>query len=212
MVDTFTEIVDITLYKYNSIDLKLWGIITRNFTSTIMDEDSRVVSKTQLEDHLKKYFSKDINRFKAVSDTNIHKEATSIYFIWQVFENMPNLKYIRVNLNKNSSYHRIVNVDQVKTIKYDVKILRGFVRIFDMFNPHEVFLANRVLEKAGLLKHKENFKIIRVKEFLQTLDLFLAENNNTEVLGVTQMFIQRLELYESDNPEMLLITDRESDI
>lgn len=212
MVDTFTEIVDITLYKYNSIDLKLWGIITRNFTSTIMDEDSRVVSKTQLEDHLKKYFSKDINRFKAVSDTNIHKEATSIYFIWQVFENMPNLKYLRVNLNKNSSYNRIVNVDQVKTIKYDVKILRGFVRIFDMFNPHEVFLANRVLEKAGLLKHKENFKIIRVKEFLQTLDLFLAENNNTEVLGVTQMFIQRLELYESDNPEMLLITDRESDI
>lgn len=212
MVDTFTEIVDITLYKYNSIDLKLWGIITRNFTSTIMDEDSRVVSKTQLEGHLKKYFSKDINRFKAVSDTNIHKEATSIYFIWQVFENMPNLKYIRVNLNKNSSYNRIVNVDQVKTIKYDVKILRGFVRIFDMFNPHEVFLANRVLEKAGLLKHKENFKIIRVKEFLQTLDLFLAENNNTEVLGVTQMFIQRLELYESDNPEMLLITDRESDI
>ena len=61
-------------------------------------------------------------------------------------------------------------------------------------------------------QHKENFKIIRVKEFLQTLDLFLAENNNTEVLGVTQMFIQRLELYESDNPEMLLITDRESDI
>lgn len=212
MVDTFTEIVDITLYKYNSIDLKLWGIITRNFTSTIMDEDSRVVSKAQLEGHLKKYFSKDINRFKAVSDTNIHKEATSIYFIWQVFENMPNLKYLRVNLNKNSSYNRIVNVDQVKTIKYDVKILRGFVRIFDMFNPHEVFLANRVLEKAGLLKHKENFKIIRVKEFLQTLDLFLAENNNTEVLGVTQMFIQRLELYESDNPEMLLITDRESDI
>ena len=82
----------------------------------------------------------------------------------------------------------------------------------DLGSHAEVFLANRVLEKAGLLKHKENFKIIRVKEFLQTLDLFLAENNNTEVLGVTQMFIQRLELYESDNPEMLLITDRESDI
>ena len=28
--DTFTEIVDITLYKYNSIDLKLWGIMSRD--------------------------------------------------------------------------------------------------------------------------------------------------------------------------------------
>ena len=27
--DYFTEIVDVTLYKYNSIDLKLWGIIQR---------------------------------------------------------------------------------------------------------------------------------------------------------------------------------------
>lgn len=212
MVDTFTEIVDITLYKYNSIDLKLWGIITRNFTSRIVDEDSRVISATQLKAYLKEYFAKDINRFNAVSDTNIHKEATSVYFIWQVFDNMPNLKYVRVNLNKNSSYNRIINVDQVKTIKYDVKILRGFVRVFDMFNSHEVYLANRVLERAGLLKTKENFKVIRVREFLGTLDLYLAENNNTEVLGVTQMFIQRLEAYESDNPEMLLITDRDSDI
>jgi hypothetical protein len=81
-----------------------------------------------------------------------------------------------------------------------------------MFNPHEVYLANRVLERAGLLETKENFKVIRVREFLGALDLYLAENNNTEVLGVTQMFIQRLEAYESDNPEMLLITDRDSDI
>jgi hypothetical protein len=125
---------------------------------------------------------------------------------------MPNLKYIRVNLNKNSSYNRIINVDQVKTIKYDIKILRGFLRTFDLFNKHELLLANRLLIKCGILNSKQHFKIIKVTEFLKTLDLYLSENNTAEVFAVTNVFIHALEQYENDNPEMLLITDKESDI
>ena len=156
--DYFTEIVDITLYKYNSIDLKLWGIILRGYTNKVHQDMSRVVSATTMKEYLTDYFKRDINRFHAVSDTTIHKEATSIYFIWQIFETTPNLKYIRVNLNTNSSYNRIIKVDQAKTIKYDVKVLRGFIRTFDMFHPHEVHLVNRVLWKAGLLKKNQHFK------------------------------------------------------
>ena len=211
--DTFSEIIDVTLYKYNSVDLKLWGIILRGFVAKNHGSDtSRVVSATTMRDYLTKYFKKDINRFNAVSDTAIHKEATSIYFIWQIFDTMPNLKYIRVNLNSNSSYNRIVKVDQAKTIKYDVKVLRGFIRTFDMFHPNEVGLVNRVLYKAGLLKRNQHFKLIKVKDFLNQLDLYLSENNNAEIFGVTNAFISRLEGYESDNPEMLLITDKDSDI
>jgi len=211
--DTFSEIIDITLYKYNSIDLKLWGIILRGFVAKNHGSDtSRVVSVTTMRDYLTKYFKKDINRFNAVSDTAIHKEATSIYFIWQIFDTMPNLKYIRVNLNSNSSYNRIVKVDQAKTIKYDIKVLRGFIRTFDMFHNNEVSLVNRVLHKAGLLEYNEHFKLIKVRDFLNQLDLYLSENNNGEVFSVTNAFISKLEGYEADNPEMLLITDKDSDI
>ena len=84
--DTFSEIIDVTLYKYNSIDLKLWGIILRNYTNQVNSETSRVVSITRMREYLSTYFKKDINRFHAVSDTTIHKEATSVYFIWQIFE------------------------------------------------------------------------------------------------------------------------------
>lgn len=125
---------------------------------------------------------------------------------------MPNLKYIKVNLNKNSSYNRIVTVDQAKTIKYDIKTLRGSIRMFDLFNMHEIHLSNSILVRAGLLNEGENFKIFRVKEFLESLDLFQSENNTVETLGVTNAFIHALEHHEQDNPEMLLITDWESDI
>ena len=211
--DIFTEIIDITLYKYNSIDLKLWGIISRDTKSRQMTSNSYLVGKDRMEQYLNKKFQDEVNRFSTVSDINIHKEATSIYFIWQIFQSMPNLTYIRVNLNTNSSYNRIVKVDQVKTIKYDIKTLRGSMRMFDLFTEkHELKLANVILIKAGLFKENEKFKIFKLRDFLRALDLFQAENNTVEVLGVTNTFIQSLEHHEGDNPEMLLITDWESDI
>jgi hypothetical protein len=112
----------------------------------------------------------------------------------------------------NSSYNRIVNVDQVKTIKYDIKTLRGSIRMFDLFNLHELQLANTILRKAGLIKGGEKFKTFKLRDFLNSLDLFQQENNTVEILGVTNAFIHTLEHHESDNPEMLLITDWESDI
>jgi hypothetical protein len=210
--DFFTEVIDITLYKYNSIDLKLWGILSRDSEAKNANDESIVVSKDRMRQYLELGFRKDVNRFHAVSNINIHKEATSVYFIWQIFDTMPNLKYIKVNLNKNSSYNRVVNVDQVKTIKYDIKTLRGSVRMFDMFNPHELAMANAILVKAGLLKQKQKFSVFKLKSFLESLDLFQSENNTVEVLGVTNAFIHTLEHHESDNPEMLLITDWDSDI
>jgi hypothetical protein len=82
-----------------------------------------------------------------------------------------------------------------------------------MFNEqHELKLANSILIKAGLFKEYEKFKIFKLRDFLSSLDLFQAENNTVEVLAVTNTFIQALEHHEGDNPEMLLITDWESDI
>jgi|TARA_B110000908_G_scaffold167041_1_gene219256 hypothetical protein len=211
--DHFTEIIDITLYRYNSIDLKLWGIISRDNKSKNMTPNSMLVSKERMEVYLNAKFTNDVNRFRTVSDVNIHKEATSIYFIWQIFQSMPNLSYIRVNLNSNASYNRIVKVDQVKTIKYDIKTLRGSMRMFDLFHEeHELKQANNILIKAGLFKEQEAFKIFKLRDFLSALDLFQAEHNTVEVLGVTNAFIHVLEHHENDNPDMLLITDWESDI
>lgn len=212
--DWFTEIIDITLYKYNSIDLKLWGIISRDVKSRNIGSGGKLVSKDRMLEYINYAFKSDVERFKAVSDINIHKEATSAYFIWQILQSMHSLRYIKVNLNKNSSYNRIVKVDQVKTIKYDIKVLRGSVRMFDLFNNnrHELILANTILERAGLLNNQEKFKVFKLAEFLNALDLYQSEHNTAEVLGVTNGFIHALEGFENDNPEILLITDWESDI
>lgn len=210
--DYFTEVIDIMLYKYNSIDAKLWGIIKRDATARSTGNGSMLISKERMVDYLNYAFKQDIARFQTVSDINIHKEATSVYFIWQILQSMKNLKYIRVNINKNSSYNRIVKVDQIKTIKYDIKTVRGSIRMFDIFDPRELHIANSILVKAGLLHENSKFKVFKLAEFLNSLDLYQSENNTAEVAGVMNIFLKHLEGYEGDNPEILLITDWESDI
>ena len=53
--DTFTEIVDITLYKYNSIDLKLWGIMSRDTGAKKVSDDALLISVEALNKYLLKH-------------------------------------------------------------------------------------------------------------------------------------------------------------
>jgi|TARA_B100000767_G_C19770063_1_gene539493 hypothetical protein len=210
--DTFSEVIDITLHKYNSIDLRLWGIITRFSTTKTLSEDAVLIDVNDLKKIIYTSFKSEISRFKAISDVAIHKEATSIYFINQILDTMSNLRWVKFTLNKNASYSRIINVDQIKTIKYSTKTLRGSIRLFDIFNEHESDVAGMILRRAKLLGQEEHFMVMRVRQFLSSLDLFLSENNTTEVFNIINAIIQRVEVYESDDPEMLLIADKKSDI
>ena len=210
--DYFSEVVDITLYRYNSIDIKLWGLISRDFECKKLGEDVYLVPINKMQQYINKWFMSDVNRFQSVSEVSIHKEATSIYFIWQMFTNMPNLRWIKVTLNKNLTYSRIVNIDQIKTIKYNLKTVRGSLRLFDMFNPRELNIVNGILEHCKLLAPDQMYRVFKLKKFMAVLDMYLSDDSAAETFGMVNAIIQKLEPYESDDPELLLITDRNSDI
>ena len=210
--DYFSEVVDITLYRYNSIDIKLWGLISRDFECKKLGEDVYLVPINKMQQYINKWFMSDVNRFQSVSEASIHKEATSIYFIWQMFTNTPNLRWIKVTLNKNLTYSRIVNIDQIKTIKYNLKTVRGSLRLFDMFNTRELNIVNGILEHCKLLAPDQMYRVFKLKKFMAVLDMYLSDDSAAETFSMVNIIIQKLEPYESDDPELLLITDRNSDI
>ena len=211
-IDYYSEVVDITLYRYNSIDIKLCGLISRDFECKKLGEDVYLVPINKMQQYINKWFMSDVNRFQSVSEVSIHKEATSIYFIWQMFTNMPNLRWIKVTLNKNLTYSRIVNIDQIKTIKYNLKTVRGSLSLFDMFNTRELNIVNGILEHCKLLTPDQMYRVFKVKKFMAVLDMYLSDDSAAETFGMVNAIIQKLEPYESDDPELLLITDRNSDI
>ncbi|MDC0008841.1 hypothetical protein OAE73_00610 [bacterium] len=210
--DDFSEVIDITLYKYNSIDIKLWGLITRDTSSKRLSPQSYLVPIDKMQQYLNKWFAVDITRFQSVSDASIHKEATSIYFIWQMLTNMKNLSWIKITQNKNMSYNRIVNIDQIKTIKYNIKTIRGSLKLFDLFETRELNIVNDILDRCKVLSADQMYTVFKLRKFMSILDVYLSDDSANETFGLINAIIHKLEPYESDDPDILLITDRNSDI
>lgn len=210
--DIFSEVIDITLHKYNSIDLKIWGLVKRHHNSKNLSKESILISADDLSVVINTHFVDDLNRIDAIGESIVHKEATSIYFIKKIYGNMPNVKWIKITLNKNMNYKRVVEIDQMKTIKFSIKTLRGTFRLFDHFNEHQLYIVNRLLHKMKVLEDGEYFKVVKVQDLLSKIDSFLNVNNTTEIFTLLNSIIQYFEMYEIDNPEVLLITDIKSDI
>jgi uncharacterized membrane protein len=125
---------------------------------------------------------------------------------------MENVKWFKVNINKNMKYKRIVEIDQIKTIKFSIKTVRGTFRLFDHFNSHQMYVLNKLFIKMGIFNHNEYFKVVKTQDLLNKIDQFLNNNNTNEIFTLLNAIIQYFEIYEIDNPEILLITDTESDI
>ena len=61
--DFFTEIIDITLYKYNSIDLRLWGILQRDSEAKKSNDETVIVSKKRMLQYLELGFKSKLSFF-----------------------------------------------------------------------------------------------------------------------------------------------------
>jgi hypothetical protein len=210
--DTFSEVTDIVLYRYNSIDAKIWSLIKRTSNYRELDVDSILVDVSTLRSILLTYFRSDINKFQAVETSMIYKEATSTYFIWKMLEDIKNLRWVKIDLIKNAGYSRIVRVDEMKTIKFSIKIIRGTFRTFDHFNRQQLPHINSILLRSKILKDNSHYGVIKLGDMLRLLDMFLSEHNTSENAQAILPIIEALELFENDNPEVLVITDYDSDI
>jgi len=100
----------------------------------------------------------------------------------------------------------------MKTIKFSIKTLRGTFRLFEHFNEHQIYVLNKILIKMGVFKRGEHFVVIKTQDLLNRIDNYLNENNTNEIFTLLNAIIHYFEVYEVDNPEILLITDIESDI
>ena len=58
--DTFSEVVDVTLYRYNSIDNRIWAILKNYDGHKKLSKDSVLVSSESLKTLLLAHFRKEI--------------------------------------------------------------------------------------------------------------------------------------------------------
>lgn len=205
--DTFAEVVDITLYRYNSVDNRIWAILKSSDVHKKLSDQSILISAESLKTILLSNFKKEINRVESLHSSIVHKEATSIYFLWKMLEDLLGLRWVKFTLNTNVVYNRVVDIEDMKTIKYSVKIIRGTLRMFDIFTTAQLPLINTILHKANVLRPNQQFTIIKADDLVTKLDVLLAKNNSSEIATPVNAILAEVEAYQTDNPELLLVTD-----
>lgn len=206
--DNFSEVIDCTLYRYNYVDNLLWGRILENKHKKL-SKDSVIIDALTLKGLIINYFSSDINKIESTSGEILHKEATAIYFTWEVLKNIKNLRWVKFTLNRNAAYNRVVDIDGMPTIKWSLKTLRGTIYVYDLFKPAQLGAVNKIITKAGIMPPGKYFTTIKLKEIFNKMDGFLESYNTSEVATIFNPFMQALSMYEADNPEVLIVTDED---
>ena len=204
--------IDTTLYKYNYIDNKLWTLIHNEIDFISNSEDSVLVSISQLKYLLDTYYIKSINRIKSLGSEFLHKEINSIFFLYQICIEMENLQYIRFNLNKDKSYHRIIQVEGTKVLQFGFKVTTATLRLHDIYDAADLIEVNKILNSLEIISPKKPYCRIHAKELAEKLDMFMETNEDNDDQDTdTQVVLDILDILESklepENTLMLLVTD-----
>lgn len=204
--------VDITLYRYNYIDNKLWAQIHNDVDFIETTEDSIMISSSQLEYLLKKYYSSILNKIKTVGSEVFHKEINTVYFLHQMVLEMDNLQYIKFNLNFDKSYNRTILMDDKTVLQFGFKVITATLRLSDLYDDEELEIVNGILEKLSILAPNEQYTRIFAKDLADSIDLYMMANENDEdEIGDEGIIADILDILENklepENTLILLITD-----
>jgi hypothetical protein len=201
--------IDVTLYKYNYIDNKLWAQIQNDTDFIELGNDSIMISSTQLKFVLDTYYQSSINKIKSVGSDFIHKEINTVFFLFQILLEMENLQYIKLTLNKDKKYSRIIETDGVKMIQFSFKLLTATLRLYDLYEDDELPLVNKILEELEVFEEGIPYARLNAKELYDSILFYLEEKDPEDLeAGIVTDILDILESkIEKEDPLILLITD-----
>lgn len=204
------DIIDITLYKYNHYDNKIWTKCINQIDYTRYDEDSILITPYQLKTLLHLNFKRDLMKIRAISFELIHKDANSLYFLDKIIADFDRLKWIKLTLSKTRHFSRAVSVSgsSDKQIKYSFKIVKVTIRLNELFTQDQLDQLNPVLKKAGVITDKP-FAQMSATKLLTAVDIALNTYDLTdEQADMLSTMLDALSFkIESDNSDVLLVTD-----
>lgn len=198
--------IDVTLYKYNYIDYKIFTQLNNQVDFIQVDSDSIIVSSNQLRYFLEENYRSDLNKFKSIGSEMIHKEINSTFFLHKMCEEMENLKYIKITLSMKKDYTRMVDLDGTKLLQFNFKVMSATIRLTDIFSEKDLKSANRALEKIGIFKNGIPFVRIKGKDLGSIIDSNMDDEDRDFVplLDILDILEHKI---EQDDSLVLLITD-----
>ena len=150
-INHIATIISAVFYKYNYIDFKMWTQMRNQLDYKELNNNTILLSIEMLREFMIMNYGDDINKLTIEGTPVPVKEATTIYFMHRICVEMKNLKYIKIQLNSDKSFSRIIDMEEEKHIKYDFSIVKGVLNLAEIFPQNELDILNSLLCDIGLL-------------------------------------------------------------
>jgi hypothetical protein len=215
-ISNFPTVVDVTLYRYNHLDNRLWVKIKNDLDYIEVDKDSVIVDIDQLKKLIEANYSSMINRVKSVGSDFLHKKVNSPYFIYMMLDDLTNLKYLKITKSYDKEFTRLLEIDGDKLLKFDFKILSMTIRLHDWFYTKELKVLNPILEELKILEDGVPYNRIKLIDLLDILDIWVNKEIDKDIdedieIDPMPLVTELMDLIdpkiERDNPLVLLVTD-----
>lgn len=202
------DVIDVTLFKFNHIDNLIWTKCLNQVDYAVVNDDSILVTPYQIKLMLDLNFKRELMKIRAITPELIHRDANSIYFLNKILEDFERLKWIKLTLSKSRHFSRSVEINSEKQIKYSFKILKATLRLNEYLTIDQIESINPILKQLNIISDKQ-YSRIKAMDIIASLDKALnfldLSDEQADILAMT-MDILSFKI-ESDNPEILLVTD-----
>ena len=208
-INNIATIISAKFFKYNYIDFKMWTQMRNQLDYKEMGRNSIIISSQQLKTFIAMNYQDEINKVSSYGFQVPRKDATSIYFMHRVSTEMVNLKYIKLTLDSDKSYSRVIEEDEDKTIKYDFAILKATLNLSDIFDQSPLTELNKILEEIGLLTPGKPYFNGQYLDILNRLEIQLAEiDKESRRSLIILALLEALDVsINKENPMLMVITD-----
>ena len=204
--NAFPEIIAATLYKYNSIDNKLFTLLMDNCKYK-KHKGTYIIKSSDVGEVLKSNFKDKLEKLEILPDASLHKSADSIYFLNKILTEMKNLRWFQFTLDKNATYNRLsFDEEGNKTIDFDFKVIRGSFRTFDIFEQNEIKHVNHVLREVRCITDLQ-YSLVKLNSLVRRLESLSDLSKNKNVINVCDRLIYHFKSWNKDNPQALIVTD-----
>lgn len=202
MNESLLSVVDslqIQLYKHNYIDRKILSYVKR-YASFFEKDSNLIISVEELKIIFKEYFSKEILLLNNSPAGSLFLNVNSLFFINQLIDTCPNLKYFEMFESNKKNYSRVKQND---ILKFDFKMTK---LVIDLSDFNSIFV-NQFLTEIGIKSMKFNNIEIESRELAIKIDDFCFEKDDNlgEYSSLIDLFDEFLgDTVVQDNPKINL--------
>ena len=200
--------VKFTLYRYDYIDSVLISILMRECPNLSIDEGLYMVAATEFKNAVMSSRRLRKEALKANTYTPGNKElVNSVFFLWQILTNFPNMELLSFNISEEREYSRTVKIDGADAVNFAFNIEEGYMDLPMLLGREELDRFNQLAMKVGLMSNKylnrSTYFYASAAIVIEILSA-LAELGSLNSQNVLDSIDAKI---EEDDPIMLIKTD-----